>query len=218
MALVIKKKDEQGNKPVVARNTALDPRNPSLVQPYKRLVDEGFITRLRVEFSPSGFTAEGVPDARMIAVPESNLMVGTAYPLGTLIAIADKGNLVPKKQKNKAAGGSAERAQPLPKKTLTLRDFDGTTNQQLLARAAVVASADSAGTLVGRVRSANKFTANVTTSFHDWWAAADVDSRATALCQSKELAKLTDVHKARLATMPCPFRGNAEFVVADEED
>jgi hypothetical protein len=203
-----------GTKVVAPRSSALDPRNATLVQPFKRLVEEGFITSLSVTFTPNGFTASGVPDARVAAVEGSGLTTGTAAALGLILSAADKGNLIPKKTKGKTSGKA--QVQPLPLKTLVSKDFEGTTDEQLLARMRVVASDSNGGTLIGRVRSAGRYVASVTLSYQDWWNRADANDRALSLCQHKELVKLTDAQKQRLRGKPCPFRGTAEFLVSTE--
>jgi hypothetical protein len=205
-----------GGKFVVPRNNALDPRNATLVQPFKRLVEEGFITELLVKFTPNGYSAEGVPDTRVCGVVDSGLTAGESAPLGKILAAVERGNLAPKKSKDKKSSGNKAQTQPLPLKTLVTKDFEGTTTEQLFARARIVASDSNGGTLIGRVRSAGRYVADVTLSYQEWWGRANVNDRALSLCQHKELVKLTDVHKERLRGMPCPFRGDAEFLVAQE--
>jgi hypothetical protein len=178
------------------------------------LVEEGFITSLVVTFTPNGFSAEGVPDARVSGVEGSGLTTGQPSPLGQILSAADKGNLIPKKTKGKTSGKA--QVQPLPLKTLVAKDFEGTTDEQLLARMRVVASDSNGGTLIGRVRSAGRYVASVTLSYQDWWNRANANDRALSLCQHKELVKLTDAQKQRLRGKPCPFRGTAEFLVSTE--
>lgn len=203
---------------VIPRNTALDPRNASLVQPFKRLVDEGFITELNVVFTPSGFTATGKPDSRISAVEGSGLTTGTPAALGIIAAAADKGNLIPKKQGNvKKNATNKVDAQPLPLKTLVPKDFEG-TDAELIARMRIVAAEGNGGTLIGRVRSAGRYMADVTLSYQDWWARAGAKDRALSLCQHKMLAKLSDEMIARLDGKPCPFRGTAQFIVSEEAE
>jgi len=203
-----------GTKVIAPRSNALDPRNAMLVQPFKRMVEEGFITELVVRFTPNGFTAEGVPDARVSGVEGSGLTAGVPAALGQILSAADKGNLVPKKTKGKTSGKA--QVQPLPLKTLVSKDFDGTTDEQLMARMRVVASDSNGGTLIGRVRSAGRYLADVTLTYQEWWARANANDRALSLCQHKELVKLTDAQKNRLRNLPCPFRGTAEFLVSTE--
>jgi hypothetical protein len=187
------------------------------------LVEEGFITELTVVFTPSGFKAEGLPDARLVGVTDSGLVLGQRSPLGMIASAADKGNLIPlKKKSGSKKTGANDVSNPLPKKTLVKADFEG-TDEALFARAKVVASAENGGTLVGRVRSAGKFNGKVTISYQKWWETATVDDRALSLCQSKELAGLTRAHILRLRGMQCPFRGTTEFHVSsdvhgDDED
>jgi hypothetical protein len=193
------------------RGTALDPRIPSLVQPFKRLVEEGYITELVVKFTPSGTTSLGKPDQRMVDVDKSGLVIDQAYPLGLLLAVSDKGNLVPVKGKKKTA---AQAAQPLPEKTLTKDDL-GKTPDELLARARAVANKSGGATLVGRVRSANRFGGSATISFENWWKTADAVSRASSLMTTKKLAELDQAQIDKFGSLQCPFRGTAEFTVIE---
>jgi hypothetical protein len=199
-------------KRAAPRGTALDPKNPSLVQPFKRLVDEGFITELTVKFTPTGTTTVGKPDERMAGVKDSGLTAGKDAPLGILAAVADQGNLIP--LKGKKSGKKIE--QPLPERSLDKKDFAGTA-AELLARCTAVANNCGGATLVGRVRSANHFDGTTTTSFQNWWAQAKPYSRCVALSTEKKRADMTKDEIMKLGTLPCPFRGTQEFIVANEE-
>jgi len=137
--------------------------------------------------------------------------VYSGTPVGLLLAVSDKGNLVPVKGKKKQA---AKPAQPLPEKTLTKDDL-GKTQDELLARARAVANKSGGATLVGRVRSANRFNGSATISFENWWQSADARSRASSLMATKKLTELDDTEVAKFGTMQCPFRGSAEFTVTE---
>jgi len=197
---------------------ALDPTKPTLSQPWKRLVDEGFILKLVVEFTPTGVSVLGEPDKRIVDVDGSGLVLGQPAPVGLIKAAADKGNLIPRRQTNKGPGGSVS-GTPLPAKSLVKSDFTG-SDAELLGRARKVAQACGGQTLVGRVRSSNAFDGEVTTSFKDWWASATPEKRAKALVQPRHLEGLTKDEVKKLANLECPFRGTADFVVAQdgEED
>lgn len=194
---------------------ALDPLNPSLTQPWKRLVDEGFITELTVKFTPTGQTCLGKPDVRIVGVEGfTHLVLGESYPLGMIKAAADKGNLIPIR-KNKATGGSPS-GTPLPAKSLVKSDLTG-SDAELLGRARRVAQACGGQTLVGRVRSAGAFHGEVTTSFQDWWRTAAANDKVKSIVQPRHLAELSTEDINRIANLECPFRDTANFVVASEE-
>lgn len=194
---------------------ALDPTNPALTQPWKRLVDEGFITELIVTFTPTGQTVLGKPDKRVCDVEGSGLKEGGSFPVGMIKAAADKGNLIPLRGKNKTGGSPS--GTPLPAKSLVKGDFAG-SDAELLGRARKVAQACGGQTLVGRVRSAGAFNGEVTTSFQDWWQSAKPIEKSKALVQPRHLTGLEKADIDRLAKLECPFRGTADFVVADAED
>jgi hypothetical protein len=198
-------------------SAAFDPRQPALVQPYKRLVEEGFITVLTAKFTPEGFTCLAKPDGRLAAVEGANLNVEQEYPVGILSMWADKGNLIPLKGKNKSKGSKAGPEQPLPAKSLCKKDFEA-TDAELSARAVAVANASGGASLIGRVRSEKAFTLAVTTSFQDWWRLANGEQRASALCTPRYRGELSEADVNKLANLQCPFRGTAEFTVQQEEN
>lgn len=209
---------EQTNKP--GKKTpgprgpaAFDPKTPTIVQPYKRLVDEGFITELSVVFTPTGVTITGKPDKRVADVPDSGLTVGEATALGRILTAADKGNLIPKRSGDRRKKANAAAAAPLPEKSLVKRDFEG-SDQELLARARAVASSAGGPALVSRVRSAGNFGGRVTTSFQNWWAAATPPQRMASLVVPSRRGELDAGDAARFENMQCPFRGTADFIVA----
>lgn len=205
-------------KPATPRGvSAFDPRAPALTQPYKRLVEEGFITSLTVIFTPNGVSMTAIPDARLAAVESSGLTADQAAPLGMCLAASDKGNLIPRRdnKSKKTKGGTSKPA--LPEKSLCKRDFEG-TDPELYARAQAVCTATGGAPLVGRVRSAGAFDGTVSTSFENWWKGANVEQRLSAVIIPSRAKELTTEEKARLGNMRCPFRGNAGFVVAEEEE
>lgn len=199
----------------VPRDSVLDPRKPLLAQPFKRMVEEG-MCNISVIFTSLGFQATGEPLGPLLEL-NVGLKANEQYPVVKLLQVAEGAKLLERgaKKKSKTGGG----AQPLPAKSLCKRDFEGTTNEQLLNRASAVATAANGGTLTGRARQSGAFNGTVTTSFQDWWDAATARERASSLCQSKELAKLSDADINRLGgRMPCPFRGTASFLVSQDDD
>lgn len=198
------------------KGNVLDPRTPALAQPFKRLVEEGFITELTVKFTPMGTTVTGRPDSRMVKVVDSGLSLETDFPVGQLASVAEKGNLIPRKGKSPGKKGQSN-GQPLPTKSLHKEDF-ALSPAEFKARCESVASACSGATLVGRVRSAGNFDGSVTTSFQDWWKSAGIKNRASALIQKKYSSEITQEQLKRLAGLSCPFRGIAEFTVSQEHD
>lgn len=194
----------------------LDPRTPNLVQPFKRLVEEGFITELMVKFTPTGNTVVGKPDKRIADVTNSGLTAGVDAPVAQIAAIADRANLIPRGGKSKkTTSGPAQ--QPRPKKSLVKADCD-LSAPELLARARAVADASGGNTLVGRVRSAGLFEGTVTTSFQDWWASASLVNRARALVLDRYRSEMTAECIRKIGELECPFRGTATFTVNEEEE
>jgi len=197
---------------------ALDPRAPLLVQPSRRLVEEGSITEILVSFTPLGTVVKGKASKRLVDVEGSGLNETDYFPVVRLAGVADKGNLAPAPSKKKKNAGGAQVVQ-LPAKSLCKEDFaEGKTPQSLQQRANAVANACGGGPLVGRVRSAKRFSGTETVSYRKWWETASVQDRAVSLCQQRHLDTLTEAHKLLLGALQCPFRGTAEFTVAEEEE
>jgi hypothetical protein len=180
------------------------------------LVEEGFITELTLKFTPMGVTCQGIPDARIAAVEGSGLEKGVAAPLGVILAASDKGNLIPRRETNKKGKTGAKAGQPLPEKSLDPRDFLG-SDAELLARAKLVAAKIGGAGLVGRVRTTGSFDGTITTSFKSWWDDATAQQRARALIAPSKGTLMSPADIARLGNLECPFRGIANFVVADAE-
>jgi len=179
------------------------------------LIEEGIITELSVTFTPTGTSVKGKASAVLVAVEGSGLNQTDYFPVGKLASVAEKGNLAPppgKKKKGAAAPAEASR----PSKSLCKEDFGGNP-QQLQQRANAVAQSAGGASLVGRVRSAGHFSGTETVSYQTWWETASVEDRALSLCQGRHLASLTDADKGKLGGLRCPFRGTAEFTVAEEE-
>jgi len=198
---------------------AFDPRAPTIVQPFKRLVDEGWIEEIAVVFTPTGVKVSGKASAKLVAVENSGLNQADSFPLAVLARVAELGNCIPKPGKKGKGVGGAPAPQALPAKSLVKSDFAAAKSAaSLQARANAVAAAAGGAPLVGRVRSAGRFLGTETTTYQDWWAVAAVADRALSLCQGRYLAALTNEEKARLAGLQCPFRGTLEFVVAAEEE
>lgn len=200
----------------VQRAAALDPRAPLLVQPFKRLVEEGFILELKVVWTPTTVTVEGEPDDRLIAVAGSGLQKGQKYAIAKLSSIADDGDLIP--TKGKKSKNDKNPSQPDPKKSLCAKDLD-LDFAGFVARAQAVAKNCSGPTLVGRVRSAELFEGRITTKFSDWWEKAEPGPRCTSLTLEKYRKEMSG-HSNGLkyfADLKCPFRGTAEFVVTEKD-
>jgi hypothetical protein len=182
------------------------------------LVEEGYITEMTVVFSPMGTSVKAKVSKAMVDVEGSGLNETDYFPVGRISQVADKGNLVPKPGKKKTGGAAAVSAQ-LPSKSLCKEDFgEGKNPQTLQQRCNAVATAAGGGPLVGRVRSAGRFPGTESQSYQDWWTGAPPEDRAVSLCQGRHLATLTDADKAKLGGLRCPFRGIAEFTVADDEE
>jgi len=182
-------------------------------------VEEGIIEEVSIKFSPMGTEVKAKPGAQLVAVENSGLVQGTYYPVAKLATVAEKANLAPPPKGKKKAGNAAANAEAnKPTKSLCKADFEGTNPQQLQQRCNAVAQAAGGGPLVGRVRSAGRFDGDHTVSYQDWWETASPRHRALSLCQGRHLTSLTDEEIGRLGGVRCPFRGTAEFTVADDDE
>lgn len=210
-----------GERPPAARAakipSAFDPKAPALVQPFSRLVSEGWIAVLSATFTPLGVEVKGKASAKLVSVENSGLNTQDFFPVALLARVAELGNVIPKPGKSGKSGASAQPA--LPAKSLVKGDLAAAkSTASIQARANSVASACGGAPLVGRVRSAGQFSGTETVSYQDWWETASAEHRALSLCQGKHLAQMTAEEMARLGGLQCPFRGPLEFTVAEEEE
>lgn len=194
---------------------AFDPLHPGLVQPYQSLVSNGHIAEMRVTINPFGFMVSGLPGPALTG-PGSNLVEGTLYPIGVILERCRALNLTnpPKRVGKKKAGASAA-PPPRPAKSLCQEDFDEEEDVDFVRRVEEVAAACGGATLTGRVRSAGLFTGQQTTSFADWWETAGADARLWALTDGPRRKGLRDGMSRWMVNLACPFRGNANFTVAE---
>jgi hypothetical protein len=187
---------------------------PILTQPWKRLVEEGLIKSIAVDFTPTGTSVVGKAGRALVEAEGSGLNETDAFPLGKLLAVAERGNMIPKPGK-KAKGTGAAAAPPKPAKSLVKSDLSAEGAPGLQTRVNMIASACGGGPLTGRVRSAGRFAGTETTSYQTWWNAADGDLRALSLAVGKNYSSFTTEEKNRLLGLQCPFRGTLEFKVAE---
>jgi hypothetical protein len=192
---------------------ALDPRTPVLSQPFKGLIETGVLAEIGVRFTPMGTEVYAKASTALIAVPNSGLNAQDKYPVGRLLKIAEEANLVGRPGKKNKSGASGVQAKPA--RSLCNADLDGSLSPAALQqRISEIARACGGGPLVGRVRSAGKFTGTATTSYRQWWDAAQPADRAVSLSEGKRLGAFPEEGIARLAGLQCPFRGTLEFEVA----
>jgi hypothetical protein len=196
-----------------SRTAAVDPRNPLLVQPYKRLVDEGFVTSLTIKFTPMGVSSMCQVDSRVVSAG-SGLALGTDYPVAMIARLADEGNLIPKRGSKRGAKGP--KAAQLPKKSLCKEDFSDSAT--LKKRAEEVTAACGSGGLVGRIGSAGLLPEK-TVLFDQWWAVAAPVDRLVLLTTKDHREVITkNVGQAKagpmLRALGCPFQDSLEVRVA----
>jgi len=181
-------------------------------------VEEGIIEEISLKFTPMGVEVKGKAGPTLVAVEGSGLTADVYYPVVKLASVAEKANLAPPPKSKKKGAGAAPAEASRPTKSLCKADFEGTNPQQLQQRMNAVAQAAGGGPLVGRVRSAGRFNGDSTVSYQDWWEHASCHDRALSLCQGRHLTTLTNEEIGRLAGLRCPFRGTAEFTVADDDE
>jgi len=191
--------------------TALNPLIPSLTQPAKSLVEKGYISQISVIFSPTGTVVKGKPGVKL---QDAQFVANTDYGVGELIERARALGLVGAKVKKTTAA----QAQPLPAKSLCARDFAEDKIPALQARCNAVASACGGGPLVGRVRSASRFTENQTTAYRTWWGTASPADRLLSLTDNRNRQGITPGQIDALGSIQCPFRGTLDFVVSQDDE
>jgi hypothetical protein len=197
---------------------ALDPRVPVLVQPFKGLVENGVIAEISVVFSSMGTEVKGKASKRLADVKDSGLNTTDFFPVGRLLEIAEMGeDPLLKRPGKKGKGKGTGPAQVKPARSLCSDDFS-LAPAALQTRANEIAKNCGGGPLVGRVRSAGRFSGTSTVSYREWWDAADGDLRALSLSEGKRYAAFTPEQKALLVGLQCPFRGTLEFTVKEDDE
>jgi hypothetical protein len=192
-----------------AKASAFDPRAPLLVQPFKRLVEEGFISRMTTVWTPTGVETKVQIDER-VAAADTTFKVGVDYPAARIARLAEEKDLVPKKGKKVA---SQKPVSLLPKKSLCEEDFVG-SGSNLASRAKDVASAIGGPALAGRIMSLKDIrTPEGVLTFQDWWKLSSPAERYILLTDGVRRAKLDKNSSVlpALAALSCPFLDSLEF-------
>jgi hypothetical protein len=193
---------------------ALNPESCALVQPYKEFVGKGFITSLKVEFTPLGISVFCNVRNDLLNKGEDNnskLALGDAKQ-----RILDKGLWVPGNRNQKSRETNQEPA--LPKKTLCKEDFLK-TDEALSARALAVAKALTDTTARGRIGSLKLMIEGCDT-FENWWDAAAPAEKTRLLADKKHHESFTEEDHIRLNKIlqVCPFRGPVPTPTEEEEE
>jgi hypothetical protein len=171
------------------------------VQPWKDFISKGWITSLKVEFSPLGvhIVSEVQTSLKKENDPATGIPIGDAKN-----RIIEAGLWTPKG--SKAQSSKIEGA--LPKKSLVKSDFEADKLDKLPDRVKAVALSLGDTTARGRIGSL-KLMAEGVDDFDKWWKKASGKSKARLLTDSKHFETLTDVDFAAMAerVTQCPFRG-----------
>jgi hypothetical protein len=193
---------------------ALNPESPGLVQPWKDFLSKGWISSLRVEFTPLGSKVLALPGHSSIMTSDPAELEG--LPLGVVKERIVKAGLWTPKG-SKASPGKTEQALPL--RSLTKRDFEGDAINNLQARAEAVAKALTDTVARGRIGSLKLMIEGVDT-FETWWKRAPHRDKSRLLTDGKHFEQLTDADHAALAARltSCPFRGSVPTPTHEETD
>lgn len=196
---------KQANSPVASRAPpALDPERVGLTQPYKDFVSKGWIIKITLEILPSGTSCKCELGGQ-VDVPEGqsrkDLGPGQAKQL-----IIDSGLWSPGQRGKKSGSGKNETE--LPKRSLCVKDFEGTTDAKLLARIQSVAKEIGSEKAKGRIGSLRLMIAGSDT-FDKWWTAASSEDKVRLLTDKKQYDQLQAAFRARVGVVcsQCPFQG-----------
>jgi len=191
----------KGNQDKGRAPPALNVESPALTQPFKDYVSKGLV-KLFVEFGPLG-TQVGCNPAGLIR--EEGETDVTRLPWGIIKQRVDAKGLGHQKKKT---GGGGPKTQPLPLKSLTSEDFEGSDNQ-LLQRIRAVSTAIGPDVARSRIMT-HKLNVRDHDSFNEFWSTASAPVRAMLLMDKKHADKVSQDGIAKLSSLeyPCPFRGS----------
>jgi len=136
------------NKTGVRMAPALNPEQMALTQPWKDYVSRGLITELSAVFTPMG-TMITIKVAESLPIPEG--MSREAMAPGAAKAAIEASGLIPKKGKGQ---GNKTKEDPLPKKSLCKKDFEG-DSKHMQSRLTEVIKNLGGATIAGRIGSLN---------------------------------------------------------------
>jgi len=164
------------------QTTAIDPASPNMIQPYKSLVGLGYITELRITFTPGGVSVFGKPDARL--ANGTGIVAGADCTASALLDAAHKLNLVGSKKDKKEKERSAA---PKPVKYLVPDDFD-LKPEEFDSRAKGVTLALGAG-VIGRAKTFKIWKTGFQ-KFSNFWDSLSADDRIALYCKPDKLAQI----------------------------
>jgi hypothetical protein len=185
----------------VNRPPALDPERPELVMPWRQFASEGLIEKLVFERTPMGTSCVVHVNPILLGLREDQKEVS---PGVAKKAIIDKELWTPK---GKKATGSKTAKDALPKKSISLKDFEG-SDSNLLNRANAVANVLGNDTARGRIGSMGLQLPGVD-DFNVWWNRSNGAQKARLLTDMKKFEELNEEHFDRITrvVVKCPFRG-----------
>lgn len=169
---------------------ALNPEQMALTQPWKDYVSRGLITELSAVFTPMG-TMITIKVAESLPIPEG--MSREAMAPGAAKAAIEASGLIPKKGKGQ---GNKTKEDPLPKKSLCKKDFEG-DSKHMQSRLTEVIKNLGGATIAGRIGSLKLFVEGAT-NISDWWKGTDPVNRVRVLCDQKNFDLLDPADVAKL--------------------
>jgi len=189
---------------------ALNPESPALVQPWKDFVQRGWISSLKVEFTPVGQRMICSLGEAVVGKPNGDVSLGQAKE-----AIMKAGLWSPKGTR---AQGSIKKEQARPAKSLVKADFaDGPL--KLAERTRAVAQALTDTTARGRIGSLKLFVEGAD-SFEKWWSASPNNNKVRLFVDQKRYKELnqSDFDLFGQSVSECPFRGSVPTPTEEEDD
>jgi len=192
---------------------ALDPERMALTQPWRDFVSRGLVTNMTLVFTPGGTSVViAVSDAVKLpkGVDRSSVPPGIAKQ-----AIRDSGLGNQAKAKD-----SKNQEQPLPVRSLSVRDLEPGRQGTISQRIAAVAKAIGPTSAAGRIGSC-QLTLEGANNFKKWWTATSLENKVRLLTSDKHFKELSKVQVLDLAShLPdeSPFRGSVPTPKEEESE
>lgn len=191
---------------------ALNPESPRLVQPYAHFVQMGWA---EYKLSATASTLKSTFSLNAVLL-EGNETVGLEISPAQL-----KERVVLKKLWSPKGNTSKKDKEddPLPKRSLVKKDFEGGDKKKLLERVVAVATALGSDNARGRIGSLNLMRDGIT-AFDKWWSVAPGSAKAKLLADGKHWKQFTRSETDLLGSVSsnCPFRGTVPTPKEEEKE
>jgi hypothetical protein len=190
---------------------ALNPELMALVQPWRDFVSQGLITAINAVFTPGG-TNVTVTVSDSVKLPEGTVR----GPLAPGVAKEAIFRMGLGKKKNKSTSSND---QPLPIRSLCIKDAEEEDKKKVLSRILDVVKAVGPTVAAGRIGSLRIYVEGCDT-FEKWWKKSDPSMKVRLLSTEKHFKALSEEHISRIGEVlpeKSPFLGSVPTPQEEEQ-